>query len=720
MGWSRYRGRRYASHGRNTHTYTTGPKSPPGSGRDWVAKVDRNPHYRSHDIMCGAYKKEVRLKETKGASYTDGEEIGLKFNQHIDRKVIEDAGKWDEHTHYRLECGHLQEFTNEFQIGDVLPCHVCGGYQSYLVLMHEWSHIIFHSFLVAMKDFCDELAKEYSKLCPHLLEMQLSNFFFLLCNAFDDMRCTSLLGLVYPGSEAGLMERWVRLTGEYGYTRTDTDFVAYVLTVAVGTDTNPTGPFAGTKPVVEWGMDRVRGKGLATMLGIVRVVVDRSISAIIDQLPPPPPPSPQSQASPTPAPPSHIPPLNQSSQGKKDEARNTLINMVTFARPTDPDESHPTPSPEQMRDNPNKQTAKAIVRAAMGLDVGNPGAVQQVDQACQGPMDQSIQASLNLLQNNLADKSKDSELMADARARIFFIDVAPKDIEESKYVELESQERWVVNSLRSSFYRALGQLKAARGPEGLEIDIQAAIQYMIESGMDDDYGVGNTTDLFKRVAAQQGFAYHIVVDMSGSMISSFHHVAKAARMLEEALDFPFVTGKLWGFRGAEDVLNKEAEAGEVWLYRYHPDCLGYEGRTKVRVEGHLTEFPVECGGITPMNSALRVSARHMISQVPAGMAKRLFLITDGSPYQFKNTGKKLPISLLRQWVREAIMLARSKGVQVFTLIINGGISDDEALRMFGSRRFWRQVSSYQGADCVGQALFNLVRDNFTRYLRLHT
>jgi len=132
------------------------------------------------------------------------------------------------------------------------------------------------------------------------------------------------------------------------------------------------------------------------------------------------------------------------------------------------------------------------------------------------------------------------------------------------------------------------------------------------------------------------------------------------------------------------------------------------------MKGSRTVVDVGCGGLTPMNTALHVALKDLITQTPAGMAKRMFLLTDGNPTQFTTKGNNLNDKFLRGLVAKEIQIARQKGVQVYTFIIGSGIKDKYALEMFGPPRFWRRVG---GDVSIGKALVEVVLSEFVKYLK---
>lgn len=776
-----YRGRgNWGGRGRASAAFSNYQPRDDDDDKPSTPLVDKNPHYRTNDIFNGVFKKRVRLLDGAPNS-TDGKVINLKFRDPIKQMVAERMREGEGEFVYRLACGHPRVLKKRVSIGFEVDCFVCGNHQSYLALQHEWSHIMFHSFHPAWTMFVEQTTNEYSKLAPGIDKEQLKNFLHLVVNAYDDTRCNSLLGKVYRGAAADIWVRWRRLSDSMGLERKNQDFIAFALSVAIGSETDPTGQYEPLRPIIEWSMDRVKERGPANMLAIVKVALDRCIGAILKNIPPPapklpsppmmpPPPGGAQQPQPqpggagmgqqggqdddqepdqdqgdsdcgdpsqdqdkgpdkgpdnqedgepdqSPAPPTDMPSAKDLAANGED-LTSAVKQLTDGAQQFDDSAAHPQMSLDDALKDPSSNMAIVLTRYAMGMDEAD---LQQFDQSLQDGQDADVARSLQQLQNAITDKSPDSQLTDGSKAKVLFIDVAASHIDETSYTTLAPEERRYVDSLRSAFYKVMGQQKAARGNEGQELDVQAAIQYLIETGLDDTdqpQGTGSNQAIFKNITTQQGFAYMILGDMSGSMCGRFPYVAQAFAMLKKALDFPFVTGDMWGFRGTQAVQGRSAPDGEVWLYRYARDCKGYTGMSPVKAGRHFTMFPVECGGITPMNSALTVAARHTLVRVPAGMAKRLFILTDGSPLQTKVTGQVLPEFLLRKYVRDAVNTARQHGVQVYALIIGDEISDEKAKKMFGNERFWKRVASHD-PGAVGKALFDLVRDNFTKYLKIH-
>jgi Mg-chelatase subunit ChlD len=372
----------------------------------------------------------------------------------------------------------------------------------------------------------------------------------------------------------------------------------------------------------------------------------------------------------------------------------------------DEKEEHPPPDDKDLAQALNSHAVRAALNKVIHQDISTLDALS--DEST-GEPDADMQAQIDQLQNGIAQKSESSQLIDGSKAKVTIIEVTSEGQGDSP-IELEAGDKAVIQRLRAAFFKSMGKQKAKRASTGTAVDVEALIQYL---------GDHQDADIFENEDINQGFAYSVVCDMSGSMRSSFPVVCQAVEMLKRALDFPFVLGNLWGFRGGEPI-GPSAYArsnGDVWMYRYSPEVNWYTGTAPLRLfpgPSGVFQVPVQCGGITPMNSAINIATSHLWRKMPAGMAKRMFLLTDGSPVQTRVTGKSLPESLLRQFVANEIKKARHHGIEVYTVVIGENAIDDErCLQMFGQKKFWKRV----GRDRIGTVLLTLVLRNFNRYLR---
>ncbi len=268
--------------------------------------------------------------------------------------------------------------------------------------------------------------------------------------------------------------------------------------------------------------------------------------------------------------------------------------MLRHSTPFDEGEEHMLPGKLDPTDI--SDSMRAAASAALKADVQDPQTEIDLDTTA-GFIDPSMQAAIDAFRDGVTQLSPDSQLMADAKAKILFLDVRPEGIDQRSQITLSTKEREAVDRMRGVFFRTLGRQKSQRSSSGLSVDIDAAIQYDIEP---------NDQEVFEQDQNNQGFAYLTLCDMSGSMTGNpFRQVCHATEMLKQSLHFPFVDGTLWGFRGGEG--GRSDLSGEAWIYRYDKACHGYLGQAKMH--GRSRSFPVDCGGLTPMHSAVRVAVR---------------------------------------------------------------------------------------------------------------
>lgn len=719
----------------NSSYYASG-KTTPGPTREFTPAVDKNPIYRTNDTFKRAYKKNIRVEEGQYNQTDCTTTVWVKFSDPIDWPVIEDLGVVRTRNRYRLGCGHEWEGKKEASIGSVLPCFTCGAEQGYLGFEHEWQHILFKTDPKAARLFINAWIEELRKKAPYVDKEQLEPFLFYVLNCFDDIRCNSLWELLYPGSADRIWKRWTRLSNSRSVEDNSANFICYLFAVALGTPTTPDGPYEQMRPYIEWGMRNVRYKGYQRALAVARLALDACIGILLTQMQPP-----QQQggsdngaiqggAQPQPGDSQSTAVGDAGGEAGGDAQRdagdlpgdggvpslgsgadptqvsNAISSLLRHSSQFDTQENHPAPSKVDPVDISDAMRAGVV--QAMQTDTDDPEVWMDMESG-EGDVDPWMQAAIDDFRDGVTPLSPDSQLMADAKAKLLFIDVLPEGIDSQSRVVLSVKEQEGVGRMRGIFFRTLGRQKARRSATGGSIDLDAAIQYDVDP---------NDPEIFEEEQNNQGFAYLTLCDMSGSMSGRpFQQVAHATEMLKQSLHFPFVDGSLWGFRGG--AVGK-AVSNEVWLYRYAKNCSGYLGTAKAAYASGKTSvrsYPVRCDGLTPMHTAVRVAVRHLLTQVSPGMAKRLFLLTDGSPCSVKMDGKGLPHWVLQQYVAKEIQWARQRGIHVYTLVIGGELAESECRAMFGPPQYWKVASVSDDENSVDRVLQDLVIQNFQKYLR---
>jgi hypothetical protein len=391
------------------------------------------------------------------------------------------------------------------------------------------------------------------------------------------------------------------------------------------------------------------------------------------------------------------------------ERQNALDKLMRDPKSLDAKEEHPGPTSEDLDTAKSSQSLRAALNHILHSDISD-NSLSDMEEP-DGEPDLDMQAQIDQLRAGVAQKGETSQLTDGAKARVVLIKVTPEGKGDFR-VELEDSEKSAIQRLRATFLRSMGKQKAKRLSAGTAVDVESLIQYL------SDY---QDPDVFENQDISKGFAYSVVSDMSGSMGGCFPDVCRAVEILKRALDFPFVVGNLWGFRGGQSIGGQSNDnrsfSSDVWMYQYDRKVDWYTGTVQHRVfpgPKGVFDVPVECGGITPMNSAINVVTSHLWRKMPAGMAKRMFLLTDGSPMQIKVNGRPIPEFILRQFVANEISRAWRHGIQVNTVIIGEhAIDDSKCLQMFGPSKHWIRVGKQQ----VGRALVTLVLRNFNRYLK---
>lgn len=733
--------------------------------------IDKDPIYKTHSIYCNVFDRKVTLRPGPRSETNCRGFIFLDFTQRSDSLVECEEKKVAGYRYYSLDCGHTQKTSNVLAKGDITNCLVCSGQMVYWSHTHEWSHIIFRSNPFLYKAFTDKYQHKLVQEGYDITPGRLSEFIHLFINAFDDLRCNSLVAEVYPGAAYEIDLKWKRICEESS--DINKNFIQFIFGVALRTNNiNPKGQFAELIPIIEEATNKIRLKGPANMLTIVRWALDRCVKKLLQTQPPqqggqggqqkadetgnekhqdnkdsgsqgapsttgddqnttgdgspdqdqqgnsgsPGDDQAQGRQDSSSGSGSKLGPNNSSSNDGGDRQLTSgaaLQMMAKGATALTPTEGHHKGNLSEK--DPASQATTAALQKALNADVEddvtlNAGINTNVPDA-------DVQAALNKLKSISKQPQATNFILSQAKANILLVDVKAADISSNSVIDINSSDKQSIDRMRAAFARAMGREKYKMAATGSDIDVSSVIQFLLDPSDD---------EVFELETATKGFAYRILGDMSGSMTGNpFATVCRAHEMLKRSLDYPFVQGDFWGFRGAENTRARGSSdaawkmsatnGGQIYLYRYHKDCAGYLGRSwGVNINNKREVVDVKCGGLTPMHSALHVAIKDLVTQTPAGMVKRMFLLTDGNPTQFTTKGKNLSKSFLRQLVTKEIRTARQKGVAVYIFIIGTSITDKHALEMFGPRRFWRRV----GADnSIGQALVEVVLSEFVKYLK---
>jgi hypothetical protein len=743
--------------------------------------LDKDPIYRTHSILCRTFEKKVTLRSGSRSETNCRGMMWVNFDQKGYSQIMYEKGETDEGQKlYALNCGHVFRAAKgtTHDVSKVVPCLACGAEMAYWSHSHEWSHIWGKSNPFLYRSFIDKYAEKLKQEGYSISSGDLNGFLYHLVNALDDIRVNSLQEHVYPGAAHETWKKWKGVCERNP--DLNENFIAFIFGVALEAENvDPFGPFGELIPEIKAATDKVRLKGPASMLIVMRWFLDRCVRKLLQNRPP----QQQGQGSQPQSAKGQPDASNgqdQSNQGNSDSgsqqsagsstqpvsgqdvssgngssdsggqrddsqegrsqqssggsqgpqsgdpstgssssARNNsgsssvaskseaLQKLAKGADSLCHDEGHH--SPALADSDPASKATTAATNKALTADIDDDDDIDSLIQV--GQMDADVADSVAKLQRASQQPNVSNFILSQAKARILLTDVRPEDVADS-IIDINSDDRHAINRMRAAFARAMGRERYKMDDAGSDIDVSKVIQYLMDPSDD---------ELFSMETVTKGFAYRILGDMSGSMKGKpFNTVCRAHEMLKAALDYPFVQGDFWGFRGAELAYSRgsvsaRTNSGEIWLYRYHPDCRGYKGKANgVSLTGYKKPVPVECGGLTPMHSAIHVALKDLHTQTAAGMAKRMFVLTDGYPTQSTTSGKSLSREFLQDLVAKEIRTARQKGIQVYSFVIGTHISDDAAIRMFGPRRFWRRA---ENGNSIGQALVEVVLSEFVKYLK---
>ncbi|MHA1410789.1 MAG: hypothetical protein ACTSQY_10870, partial [Candidatus Odinarchaeia archaeon] len=210
--------------------------------------------------------------------------------------------------------------------------------------------------------------------------------------------------------------------------------------------------------------------------------------------------------------------------------------------------------------------------------------------------------------------------------------------------------------------------------EGIDLDIDEYIQWRINPEFE--------RRLFMDNEKENEFTCVVLLDLSlsmnprfGSYSDSYTAVGfttklglakRAATVLALAFkDIETANFKVYGFSGnSEDLIVLVKEADDV-LDIQKLDCTpGW--------------------ALSPLHLAINVITENLRN---VSGRKLLFVITDGYP-EASLYGKAIDREWLVKWTRESVNNALEKGIQVFTLMIDPEITEEEMHTMFGSSERW--------------------------------
>lgn len=582
---------------------------------------------------------------------------------------------------------------------EIDPAHEVG----YYILEHEIAHILFKSDAGAreafVKMYSQSVSAAFAKANHKFDSNGFDSFMGMIIGFLEDRRVNSLWGDLYPGS-AQILREWQRKDlSKKRRSRSmhqllcerEIDFVR-------GTDSDENSAIGSLFSTAFRMVDR---RGFASTLIASRWLVTQLVSLFVakDQPPPPPPQSSKSaggspemgegegegdsedegEGDDAPAGGKSSPEVD-----KAEEARQRLAGLAALLDQIRSDgnfgESQGNGKNDFAEPPLTSKAAEAMaVRQAQDiLRVSN----EDAEQACEATA-QAMEAIVNDVRDQLGMNGAihhDDWLRRDLKAVVAFKDIS-KDATRS--AKLNGEQQLVIKRLRAHFMRVIGRQATSVEDVGTEIDVRAYIDRLVTK---------EPIPFFKSETNGRGFEALIVLDRSGSMSGSNHRsVNIACQMLAEALNFPFVRLRVWGFNSPSP--------GLVNVSRFAPGTKGF-----VSEESSST-------GRTPLHVATQLAIREL--QKGKGV-RHLFMLTDGQPEFQAMSGGSYSQASMFEMTHNAIVQGKRCGVNTTGIILGNCITDEQMNKTFITERHWER---FEDPTLFCTELFNLVLRNFGAYLR---
>lgn len=608
---------------------------------------------------------------------------------------------------------------------------------SYTLIEHEISHVLFRSDAVAknkfVQEYADRAASVSSKNGVSISPDRISPVMDGLISILEDHRVKVLWGMLYPGSYQ-MMIRIDRETGEILYNEARVSLLAYFATMALGVETPSNEKFRRFDNLFREALRKVERRGFAATLLVAKWLITNLVSELLRESQNLPPANPG--MTPQFTTPDTIDSLmaefmssrdgnsssqneggegdqdessgggDQSSESSEDgESKSSSSNEAGWLPPqADGDAKaravhleklmammgargmsrnaensfsklNDFEIPEGFVSRDQQKAAEKLTALALRTDASDRDKMDAMLTETREQMDKILEDAKAAMKRALRE---DTWLTKGAMAKVQFLDISGDP--SVRKPQLSHYDTDTVRKLRQRFMRVMGQKRSTLEEDGFEVDVASMIQHRV---------TGLPMPCFKHDVRGRGFKAMILIDRSGSMNGTKTRDAeRACRIITKALKLPFVDVAVWGFTSQNP--------GEVILHRYDMKSDGMHGA------------PV--GGSTPIHVALRVAARWMGQ---GDESKQLFLLTDGMPVFQRRDGDSFSTSQLMLFTRQEANEARRNGVNVTCAMIGDDVSDKHLTFMFGHSKNWRKLDE----RTFGKDLVDLVSSSFTDYLK---
>lgn len=604
--------------------------------------------------------------------------------------------------------------------------------QRRIAVKHEISHLYFKSNiplrLLFVYDMIARIEKESKKqFDPHTKQQLVSDLCFVI-NIFDDVRVNSLWGLLYPGDGRDLEEWYQGNVAPRMFERARGDYpdgdiknlFTYIILITLGqpAESKQWGEF---KSDIENAAGQVYLKTFNAALLIVRELILSITRRVMETYKEPPPPQPQQQdantgdaldgkdggeeENPTDRP-DDDPELQEakSAAGGGDVTPDADLDQlmksgIAKAKAPKPDAvttlsrivAAPRPDKDFEDDNAGfdfRQTP-ATSDPELALDMDDLQDLQErpLEDVLQ-ELEQNAVDDVSNIQRALAENDTSTPgrnyanegewLRKSVKARVNIHQIKERDVRATAFSreDMEVALHW-----KKFFQRVLGSLAHRTEEAGYELLTDLYLQQKLGR---------EPLDCFKVDTTGRGFRINLCIDMSGSMSERFPEVEKLARVLQIALNFPFVKLGVWGF-------NSKA-AGEVDIYRFPPNAAGLRS-SRATVEG-----------VTPLSHAIQIVGRDLLGHRDDN---HLFVLSDGFPVYMLDTGRSMATKALMNWTQDAVRDLHAQKVRVYCFMIGGSTPPEKSMdRMFGPG-YWKNIND---KDLYVKA-FQLITSKFLQFLR---
>lgn len=585
----------------------------------------RSAAYKTVDTFAGITQRKLWLKhEDEGVARTDGHSIIVDLDQH----------------------------------------------DSYRVVEHELSHILFKSDSVAKVKFVSEYTARVLKIAQGSgLALDAESVGPLLdftLNLIEDHRVDVLWGMLYPGS-AVLQKRRHRNVMQTYVSQCHDSFLVYMMCLESGCDIPP-GSLDVYRPLFETALKQVEYKGFLASLITAKWLVTQLVSEIINQVR-----HPGASGRLTLAPSLSYPTTPQ-------ERVAGLVELLKRCSvPDEVREEKDDVKPPAFKDRGADVRAKQMVDMVLDSDLIDPekldAALEETRREMEGILERAREA-IRVVPN------RDDWIRKDAMSKVVFHDIDSEAVKTGA-APLAFEDQETVRRLRAVFMRILGRRRYALDDSGVEVDVEALIERRVTK---------MPVPSFRQEERGRGFRTLILLDRSSSMEGSRTRQAeRACRIVARALKFPFVQTDVWGFQSLEP--------GQVDIARFDRALEAY------------TSAQSKVTGGTPLHIAIRLAARYLEQ---GDEAKQLIVLTDGDPHYIpKGANYGVPLGQLQLWVRDEVHKARRRGINVTCLMIGTLVPREKLRRMFGPPTNWKTI----GEERLSSDLINLVSSSFVKYLK---